>query len=154
MLLRIHMFSISCSEAVVRPASTASNDTERSLEVKKYMSWRSVFPNLEKSLSTTFTASIANLSPPRFFLPLSSAPFKLWLSGPTRMVSDSPDTLATKSQSILSRRKQAHRRNPRACNECRSKKRKCDGSQPCRACAQSNLGRSWEASQTGLCFQF
>jgi hypothetical protein len=34
----------------------------------------------------------------------------------------------------------SHRRSPWACDECRLRKRKCDGAQPCRPCLASDLG--------------
>lgn len=37
-------------------------------------------------------------------------------------------------------RRKSHRRSPWACDECRLRKRKCDGSQPCQPCVASDLG--------------
>lgn len=38
------------------------------------------------------------------------------------------------------RKKKSHRRSPWACDECRLRKRKCDGAQPCAPCQTDSLG--------------
>lgn len=40
------------------------------------------------------------------------------------------------------RTKRYHKRSPRACDECKLRKKKCDGNQPCRTCTLCEKGKS------------
>lgn len=59
-------------------------------------------------------------------------------SRPESPSADSPDESATKTTAPLQKR----RRVTRACDECRRKKIKCDGKQPCTHCTVYSYGKA------------
>ncbi|KIW14164.1 hypothetical protein PV08_06945 [Exophiala spinifera] len=58
-----------------------------------------------------------------------------------------PDGQVSKQKETLKYRKGYHRRSPRACDECRLRKIKCDGSKPCKPCAVSLSTCSYESGK-------
>lgn len=52
------------------------------------------------------------------------------------------DEGVSKPKETLRYRKGYHRRAPRACDECRLRKIKCDGSKPCKPCTVSHSSKS------------